>query len=81
MKAFKEMSLRERFDMRGFAVMKYARAHGLSHPILSNVLGEKEDNTGTHRSRKGATRRVYAQLKKDGIWLGSLPWEVSHEQQ
>jgi len=70
--------LRARFDAKGFAVMKYARAHGLSHPILSNVLAEKEDATGTHRSRKGATRKVYAQLKKDGVWIGALPWEVKY---
>lgn len=79
MKSFKHMSLRERFDMRGYAVNKYARAHGLSQPILSNVLNGKKDTTGTHRSRKGATRRVYAQLKKDGVWIGALPWEVSNE--
>lgn len=69
-------TLRDRFDAKGFGVMKYARAHGLSHPILSKVLAGKEV-TGTHKSRKGATRKVYVQLKKDGVWLGALPWEVS----
>jgi hypothetical protein len=72
----KGLTLRERFDAKGFGVVKYARAHKLSRPILSNVLSEKEDAKGVNRSRKGATRLVYKQLKKDGIYMGALPWEV-----
>jgi len=67
-------SLRERFDAKGYGVCKYAKAHKLSQPRLSEVLDEKVK--GTNRSRVGAVRKVYAQLKKDGIYVGALPWEV-----
>lgn len=76
-KEWKEMTLRERFDARCLAVNKYARAHKLSQPILSRVLSGDEEIKGTNRSRSGTTRKVFAQLKKDGIWIGPLPWEVS----
>ncbi len=72
----REMSLRECFDAQGFGVVKYAKAHGLGETRLSEVLGEKDWATGTNRSRVGATRKVYAQLKKDGIYIGALPWEM-----
>lgn len=72
-------TLRERFDAKGFGVVKYARAHGLSRVILSNVLSEREDTAGTRRTQRGETRKVYAQLKKDGVWIGALPWEVKDD--
>jgi len=72
----KEMHLRERFDAKGFGVVKYSKAHLLSQTRLSEVLAEKNIATGRNRTRTGATRKVYAQLKKDGIWMGALPWEV-----
>ncbi len=71
----KKMSLRERFDRRGFAVNKYAKAYGLSQPVLSNVLNGDKETTGRRRTRAGTTKKVYAQLKSDGVWIGALPWE------
>ncbi len=71
-----KIKLRERFDARGFGVSKYAKAHSLSQPILSNVLNSADETTGTNRSRSGVTRKVYAQLKKDEVWIGALPWEA-----
>ena len=76
MRDAKGLTLRERFDAKGFGVVKYARAHKLSQPILSNILNEKGETTGTNRSRRGKTKLIYRQLKKDGIWIGALPWEV-----
>lgn len=67
--------LRERFDKKGFGVSRYADAHGLCQPILSNVLNQKSRAKGTNRSRLGRTKRVYEQLKEDGVWVGPLPWE------
>ncbi len=76
MKEVKILTLREKFDSKGFGVTKYARAHKLSQPILSNILNGKGETTGTNKSRLGKTRLIYRQLKKDGIWIGALPWEV-----
>ena len=72
---FKNMTLRERFDCRGLGVSKYAKAYKLSQPILSNVLNGKEEITGLRRTKKGTVRKIFSQLKKDGIYIGSLPWE------
>ena len=75
----KNMTLKERFDAKGFSVVKYARAYGLCQPTLSLILGGDEMTTGKRRSRKGNTRKAYMKLKEDGVWIGALPWEVGHE--
>jgi len=74
-KEYRDMTLKERFDSRGFGVSKYAKVHGLSQPILSNVLKGDALTKGTRRTRVGVTKKVYLQLKKDDIWIGKLPWE------
>ncbi|MCG3698848.1 hypothetical protein L5F42_03225 [Aliarcobacter butzleri] len=72
-KNLKNMTLKERFDNRGFAVKKYATAYGISHTILSMVLsGERNGRNNIN----GDTRKIIAQLKKDKVWIGKLPWEV-----
>ena len=71
----KKMSLRERFDRRGFGVNKYAKAFGLSQPVLSKVLSGDKETTGSRKTKEGTTKKVYAQLKSDGVWIGALPWE------
>ena len=76
-KTFKDMSLKERFDSRGFAVTAYARAYGVSHSVLSLVLNGVYN--GKYEGRGGDTRRIIAQLKKDKIWVGKLPWEEKNE--
>ena len=68
-------SLKDRFDSRGFSVSKYAKAYGLDRVILSYVLNGSKEIKGTNRTKSGSTRKVFAQLKKDGIWIGPLPWE------
>ena len=65
-------TLRERFDRRGFGVNKYAKAYGLHSSTLSRVL--TEELTGKNASG-GAVRKVIAQLKKDEVYIGKLPWE------
>lgn len=67
------MTLKERFDRRGFAVSSYARAYGVEHAILSKVLDGVLDGTKGHRG--GSTRRIIAQLKADKIWIGKFPWD------
>ncbi|DAB29337.1 MAG TPA: hypothetical protein CFH84_10040 [Sulfurimonas sp. UBA12504] len=74
-KNIRTMTLKERFDRRGFAVSSYARAYGVEHAILSKVLDGVLDGTKGHRG--GSTRRIIAQLKEDKIWIGKLPWELS----
>ncbi|MCG3658630.1 hypothetical protein [Aliarcobacter butzleri] len=72
-KNFKNMTLKERFDSRGFAVKKYATAYGVSHTILSMVLSEVRNGK---YNINGDTRKIIAQLKQDKVWIGKLPWEV-----
>ncbi|WP_419768552.1 hypothetical protein [Arcobacter sp.] len=73
-KSLKEMTLKERFDSRGFSPMAYSRAYKVDRTTLTRVLdgtltGEKES------PRSGGVRKIFAQLKKDKIWIGPLPWE------
>ncbi len=74
-KNIKDTSLRDRFDKKGFSPTAYARAHGVSRDTLYAIFSGAL--TGTKKSTRGeSTKRVIAQLKKDGIWIGKLPWEV-----
>lgn len=68
----KEEELRERFDKRGFGVNKYAKAYGLNSSTLSRVLSG--ELTGKNDAG-GTVRKVIAQLKKDHVYVGQLPWE------
>ncbi len=52
----KDMTLRERFDSRGFAVNKYAKAYGVNHSILSQVLDGVY--SGRNINENGSTRRI-----------------------
>lgn len=76
-KSFKDMTLKERFDSRGFGVTSYARAYGVGHSILSLILSGTYN--GKYEGRNGDTRRIIAQLKNDKIWVGKLPWEDKNE--
>ncbi|WP_419782372.1 hypothetical protein [Malaciobacter marinus] len=84
----KNMTLKERFASRGFSPMAYAKAYAgskdkkeieKSRVILSSIL--KGSSTGTKKSHgngtgtNGITRKLIAQLKKDRVWIGPLPWE------
>lgn len=71
------MTIKERFDARGFGVTAYARAYGVGHAIVSCVLSGTYN--GKQESSDGKTRRIIAQLKKDGVWIGPLPWESKKE--
>jgi len=53
-------------------VKKYATAYKLNHSTLSRVLSG--ELTGKNRAG-GAVRKIIAQLKKDGVYIGRLPWE------
>ncbi|AXH14346.1 hypothetical protein AMYT_0753 [Malaciobacter mytili LMG 24559] len=79
-KSLKDMNLRERFDSRGFSPMAYAKAFGVDRSTLYDVF--KGNSTGTKQSNKksGDVRKIIAQLKKDKVWIGPLPWEKKEEQ-
>ncbi len=65
-------TLRERFDRRGFGVNKYAKAYRLNSSTLSRVLSGELNGKN---DAGGAVRKVIAQLKKDEVYIGQLPWE------
>ncbi|PLY08377.1 MAG: hypothetical protein C0625_01965 [Arcobacter sp.] len=73
MKKIRDMTLKERFDRRGFGVTAYARAYGVDASILSKVLQGQFDGSKGHRG--GKTRIIILQLKNDKVWIGKLPWE------
>ena len=69
-------TMRERFDKKGFSPTAYAKAYGVSRDVLYRVLDGKLTGVKKSHENGGNTRKVIAQLKKDGIWIGRLPWEV-----
>ncbi len=78
-KSLKDLTLKERFDKRGFGVTAYARAYGVDVSLLSKVLSCEYDGSKGHRG--GATRKIIAQLKKDKVWIGPLPWDKPQEKE
>jgi hypothetical protein len=75
-KTLKEMSLRERFDSRGFAPLSYARAYGVNKSVLYDVFAGRATGKKDSSKKSGEVQRIIAQLKKDKVWIGPLPWEV-----
>lgn len=75
-KDFKSMTLRERFDSRGFSPQSYARAYGVSKSTLYDVFSGAITGKKDSSNKSGDARKIIAQLKKDKVWIGKLPWEV-----
>uniref|UniRef100_UPI0040477E8A hypothetical protein n=1 Tax=Aliarcobacter sp. TaxID=2321116 RepID=UPI0040477E8A len=75
-KTLKEMSLRERFDSRGFSPQAYAKAYGVDRATLYDVFAQRVTGRKDSTNKSGDARRIIAQLKKDKVWIGKLPWEV-----
>lgn len=69
-------TMRMRFNKKGFSPTAYARAYGVSRDVLYKVLDGTLKGVKKSHEHGGNTRKVIAQLKKDGIWIGKLPWEV-----
>jgi hypothetical protein len=66
-------NLRDRFNKKGFSPTAYSRAKNIHIDTLLKIL--RGALTGEKETKKGVTRRVIALLKKDGVWIGKLPWE------
>lgn len=66
-------NMRKRFETSGRSVTLYARAKGLQLTALQRVLNGEA--TGERVREEGQTRKVFAHLKADGIYIGTLPWE------
>ena len=69
-------TMRERFNKKGFSPTAYAKAYGVSRDVLYRVLNGKLTGVKKSHENGGNTRKVIAQLKKDGIWIGRLTWEM-----
>ncbi|MDC7250556.1 MAG: hypothetical protein PQJ49_11630 [Sphaerochaetaceae bacterium] len=74
--------IKTRFDNKGFSPMAYAKAYAReknkreiekTRVTINKILSGAA--TGTYKQEDGLTRRIIAQLKKDGVWIGPLPWE------
>jgi len=79
-KSFKEMTLKERFDSRGFSPTAYAKAYGISRSSLYDIFNGDSTGEKNSENKAGDVRRAIAQLKKDKVWIGPLPWEKKKEQ-
>ena len=75
-KDLRDMSLRERFDSRGFSPQSYAKAYGVSRAVLYDVFAGVITGKKDSSNKSGDARKIIAQLKKDKVWIGKLPWEV-----
>ncbi|MGE4511960.1 MAG: hypothetical protein AB7D43_12765 [Sulfurimonadaceae bacterium] len=77
MKINDPINLRKRFELSGRSITLYARVKGLQKTALERVLNGEA--TGERTRAEGQTRKVFAHLKADGIYIGALPWEKCEE--
>lgn len=78
-KNIREMTLRERFDSRGFSPMAYAKAYSIRRDTLYDIFSGVSTGKKDSSKKSGDVRRAIAQLKKDKVWIGPLPWEKREE--
>jgi hypothetical protein len=75
-KSLREMTLRERFDSRGFSPQAYAKAYKVDRKTLYQVFSGEATGKKDSSNKSGDVKKIIAQLKKDKVWIGKLPWEV-----
>lgn len=71
--------LKQRLTNSGRVAAVYAKAKGLQETALRRVLSG--ETNGKRARREGQTRKVISHLKKDGIWIGKLPWDKPQEKE
>lgn len=75
------MTLRKRFDDRGFAVNAYARAHDLVvDSLLRTLSGEAKGIRAGRRGTYSEVQLCILQLHKDGVWSEELPFKLLEEE-
>jgi hypothetical protein len=67
--------LRDRFDKRGFSPQSYSKAYKVDRRTLYDVFSGKATGIKNSDKKTGDVRNILVQLKKDGVWIGRLPWE------
>ena len=71
------MTLRDRFNSKGFGINAYVKAHNINQTTLSLVLDGKLK--GSNVTAQGNTKKVITQLYRDNIWIAPLPWRDNNE--
>ncbi|PLY04366.1 MAG: hypothetical protein C0625_16960 [Arcobacter sp.] len=71
-------ALRARFDSKCLDDTKYRKKHNLEKSTFSKLMARRVNGLKV-RDFEGNTARIIKQLKKDGVWVGSLPWEIKEE--
>lgn len=71
--------LKKRFDDSGRSIKKYSVAYNLQETAVARVLSGVTN--GKNSRKEGQTRRVFCHLKRDGIYIGPLPWEMKQEKE
>lgn len=71
--------LRARFDRKCLADGKYIAKHELDKTTFSKLLNRRVTGAKV-KDPESKTGKIISQLKKDGIWLGELPWEVKEDE-
>lgn len=71
-------ALRARFDLASKHDKKYCANNDLDNVLFCNLL--KRRVTGKNlKDGDNKTGKIIVQLKKDGFWVGKLPWEEKDE--
>ncbi len=74
-------ALRYRFSkIKTIDRTEWLKKHKLEKTTLTKLLSKNARVNGSKiRDLEGNTARIIKQLKKDGVWVGSLPWEDKEE--
>lgn len=72
--------LRARFDSLMFSDGKYIEKYQLDKTMFSKLMNRRV--TGKNVKDENSTvGKIIAQLKKDGVWAGELPWIKKEEKE
>ena len=71
----KKMTIKEVFEKRGFSISSYSKAYRINRQTLYDVFNGISTGVKDSSKKSGDVKRIIAQLKKDKVWIGKLPWE------
>lgn len=70
--------IRARFDALLFDDGKYVKKHNLDKTTFSKLMNRRVTGKNV-KDENSTTGKIIAQLKKDGVWVGELPWTKKEE--
>lgn len=70
--------IRARFDALLFDDGKYVKKHKLDKTTFSKLMNKRVTGKNV-KDENSTTGKIIAQLKKDCVWAGDLPWIKKEE--